>query len=475
MPMPVAVRQFDLLSIGSGPAGEKAALVAAQAGKRVGIIEMASRPGGAMVNTGTIASKALRETALVASAMRRRPIPGIAATIVHGLSMQRFMARRNLVQMEEHDRIEDGLEAAGVEILHGRGVIVDPHTVRIEYADGTSECLRSAFILVATGSSPAHANTVDFTHPNIVDADGILELEIMPRSLVIVGAGVIGSEYASIFAELGVEVTLIEPRQALMRFLDEEIRAVLTRGMEDVGIQVLFGRTATSVAGLESRAVTTLSDGTRIESDCVLWSLGRNGNTRGLGLETAGVVADDRGIIAVNAHYATTCPSIFAAGDVIGFPALASTSMEQGRVAACHMFDIPFLTKLADTVPIGIYTIPAIGAVGLSEEDAIKASRDVVIGRAHYRDNARGRMLGDDQGLLKAVFDGRTHALLGVSVVGEDATELVHYGQLAIHSGHGIQHLLEACFNYPSLTELYKTAAFDAKVNLAARATRLAA
>jgi NAD(P) transhydrogenase len=475
MPIPLAVRTFDLLSIGSGPAGEKAALVAAQAGKRVGIIEMASRPGGAMVNTGTIASKALRETALVASAMRRRPIPGIAATIVHGLSMQRFMARRNLVQMEEHDRIEDGLEDAGVAILHGRGVIVDPHTVRIEHADGTHEYVHSEFILIATGSSPARANTVDFTHPSIVDADGILELEVMPRSLVIVGAGVIGSEYASIFAELGVEVTLIEPRNALMRFLDEEIRAVLTRGMEDVGIQILFGRAAAKVEGLGARAVTTLCDGARIESDCVLWSLGRNGNTRGLGLEAAGVHADERGIIKVDAHYCTTCPSIFAAGDVIGFPALASTSMEQGRVAACHMFDISFLTKLADTVPIGIYTIPAIGSVGLSEEDAINGKRDVVIGRAHYRNNARGRMLGDDQGLLKAVFDGRTHALLGVSVVGEDATELVHYGQLAIHSGHGIEHMLQACFNYPSLTELYKTAAYDAKVNLAARATRLAA
>jgi NAD(P) transhydrogenase len=217
----------------------------------------------------------------------------------------------------------------------------------------------------------------------------------------------------------------------------------------------------------DGRARTVLSDGEVLESDCVLWSLGRNGNTRGIGLENIGVSADERGNIKVDSHYRTSCASVFAAGDVIGFPALASTSMEQGRVAACHMFGVPFLTKLADTVPMGIYTIPAIGSVGLTEEDARNGGREILVGLAHYRDNARGRMLGDDRGLLKAIFDRRTRVLIGVSVVGEDATELVHYGQLAITSGHGIQHLLETCFNYPSLTELYKAAAFDALANAA--------
>ena len=470
------MRSYGLLCIGAGPAGEKAALVAAQHGQRVAIVEMAPRPGGAMVNTGTIASKALRETALVASALRRRPIPGFAAMAPTGLSMQRFMARRTLVQMEEHDRIEDGLEQAGVEILRGRGTILDAHTVRVERADGSHAIHTTDFILVATGSSPARAKTVDFAHPGIVDADGILEFESMPRSLVIVGAGVIGSEYASIFAELGVEVTLVEPRNALMRFLDDEIRAVLARGMEDAGIRLLFGRAAAKVEGLpDGRARTTLADGETIDSDCVLWSLGRSGNTRGLGLESVGVAPDERGNLKVDAHYRTACPSVFAAGDVIGFPALASTSMEQGRVAACHMFGLPFMTKLADTVPMGIYTIPAIGSVGLTEEDARSGGREVVIGRARYRDNARGRMLGDDQGLLKAVFDSQTHALLGVSVVGEDATELVHLGQIAILSGHTIRHFVESCYNYPSLTELYKAAAFDALAQTKALGRRNAA
>jgi NAD(P) transhydrogenase len=472
----VAVRSYDLISIGSGPAGEKAALVAAQYGRRAAIVEMAPRPGGAMVNTGTVASKVLRETALVASALRRRPIPGFESAVPKGMSMQRFMARRTLVQMEEHDHIEERLEGSGVEIIHGRGEIVDGNTVKVTCEDGSSHLLTTDYILVATGSSPARGRNVDFSHPAVVDADGILELETMPHSLVVVGAGVIGSEYASIFAELGVDVTLIEPRNAIMRFLDEEVRRVLMHGMEDVGIALRFGHAVTGVAGLpDGRARTTLDDGTVLDSDCVLWSLGRNGNTRGLGLERIGVTPDERGNLKVDAHYRTSCQSVFAAGDVIGFPALASTSMEQGRVAACHMFGIPFLTKIADTVPMGIYTIPAIGAVGLTEEEARNGGRDIVVGRAYYRDNARGRMLGDDQGLLKAVFDRRTRALLGVSVVGEDATELVHFGQLAIHSGHGIQHLVEMCLNYPTLTELYKAAAFDAMAALAAPAARNAA
>ncbi len=470
------MRGYDLISIGSGPAGEKAALVAAQCGRRAAIVELMPHPGGAMVNTGTVASKVLRETALVASALRRRPIPGYENQVPKGISMQRFMARRTLVQMEEHDHIEQRLEGSGVEIIHGRGEIVDANTVKVTRDDGSTLLLSTNFILVATGSSPARGKSVDFGHPAIVDADGILELEAMPHSLVVVGAGVIGSEYASIFAELGVDVTLVEPRNAIMRFLDEEIRTVLVHGMEDVGIAIRFGQGVAKAEGLpDGRARTTLADGSVLESDCVLWSLGRNGNTRGLGLENIGVTPDERGNIKVDAHYRTACPTVFAAGDVIGFPALASTSMEQGRVAACHMFGVPFLTKVADAVPMGIYTIPAIGAVGLTQEEAINGGRDIVVGRAHYRDNPRGRMLGDDRGLLKAVFDRHTKALLGVSVVGEDATELVHFGQLAIQSGHGMQHLAEMCLNYPTLTELYKAAAFDAMQSLEAPAVRNAA
>ena len=471
------MRSFDLVVIGSGPAGEKAALQAASFGRRVAVIEMESRPGGAMVNTGTIASKALRETALVASALRRRPIPGWnQGAACERMSMTRFMARRTLVQMEEHDRIESDFDDAGVEMICGRGEIVDAHSVRVTAPDGRSEILSTAFMMIATGSSPARGKQADFSLHGVVDANGILELDFMPHSLVVIGGGVIGCEYASIFAELGVETTLIEPRVGLMRFLDVDVRGVLEAGMEDAGIAFRFGRTVTSVrASAAPRCPTTgfemliteLSDGECLTSECVLWSLGRQGNTRGLGLENVGVTADDRGNLTVDREYRTTCPNIFAGGDVIGFPALASTSMEQGRIAACRMFGIPFRSDLAGTIPIGIYTIPAVGAVGKTEEEAIAAGLKVVTGTGYYRHNPRGRMLGDDHGILKAVFDRETKKLLGVSIVGEDATELVHLAQWAIASGHGIEFLVETCFNYPSLSDLYKDAAYDALRTLA--------
>lgn len=468
----VAMRSFDLVVIGSGPAGEKAALQAASFGRRVAVIEMESRPGGAMVNTGTIASKALRETALTASALRRRPIPGWSQGPERDrLSMARFMARRTLVQMEEHDRIEAGFDDAGIEMMRGRGAILDAHSVEVTAPDGSTEVLAADFIMIATGSSPARGKQADFSQPGVVDANGILELDFMPHSLVVIGGGVIGCEYASIFAELGVEVTLIEPRVGLMRFLDVDVRGVLEAGMCDAGIAFRFGLTVASVRASDAEAcarsgmqllTTELSDGTCLQSECVLWSLGRQGNTWNLGLDRVGVTPDDRGNLSVDREYRTTCPSIFAGGDVIGFPALASTSMEQGRIAACRMFNIPFRSDLAATIPIGIYTIPAVAAVGKTQEEAIAAGLDVVTGCGYYRNNPRGRMLGDDRGILKAVFDRATKRLVGVSIVGEDATELVHLAQWAIASGHGIDFLVETCFNYPSLSDLYKDAAYDA-------------
>ncbi len=473
------MRSFDLVVIGSGPAGEKAALQAAAFGRRVAVVEMEPRPGGAMVNTGTIASKALRETALVASALRRRPIPGWSqGSDQDRLSMARFMARRTLVQMEEHDRIETDFDDAGVVMIRGRGVILDAHTVEVTAPGGQIERLAASFIMIATGSSPARGKQADFTLPGVVDANGILELDFMPRSLVVVGGGVIGCEYASIFAELGVEVTLIEPRVGLMRFLDVDVRGVLEAGMSDAGIAFRFGLSVTGVrastqASLEEGApqllTTELSNGECLVSECVLWSLGRQGNTRHLGLESIGVQPDERGNLTVDREYRTTCPSVFAGGDVIGFPALASTSMEQGRIAACRMFGIPFHSDLAATIPIGIYTIPAVAAVGKTAEEAVAAGIDVVTGCGYYRNNPRGRMLGDDRGLLKAVFERSTRRLIGVSIVGEDATELVHLAQWAIASGHGIDFLIETCFNYPSLSDLYKDAAYHALREIEAR------
>lgn len=454
--------RYDLVCIGSGPAGEKAALLAAESGKRVALVEREPMPGGAMVNTGTIASKVLRETAILCSAFRRRPIPGIRGEVDHQLSVPRFMARKTLVQIEEHDRIEQAIDHAGVEVLRGHGRIGGDHVVEVTGADGLTLFLDTAHVLLATGSRPHRPSNVDFSHPSIVDADGILNLNRMPDSLLVVGGGVIGCEYACVFAELGIPTTIVEPRDAVLPFLDEEIRDALVARMRDLGIRVVLSKAVDRVEGAAASAIVRFKDGTEEAAGVVLWSAGRCGNTEDLGLERVGVVPDQRGILKVDATYRTSVPWVWAAGDVIGFPALASTSQEQGRIAACHMFGLSYKEKLAATVPMGIYTIPAIGAVGLTECEAKAKGLDVVVGRSRYRNNARGRMLGDDQGLCKLVFDARDRKLLGASIIGEDSTELVHIAQTAIVFGAAIDFFVDACFNYPSLGELLKYAAMDA-------------
>ena len=467
--------RYDLVCIGCGPAGETAAVTAGQRGLRVLVVESAGRPGGAMVNTGTIASKVLRETALVCSAFRRRPVPGIEARPDTNLSIAAFMARTTMVQMEEHDRIEETLDRAGVEVRHGRGRLVDGNTVEITRPDGTRELVETGKVLLATGSRPARPDWIDFEHPRLVDADGLLSMDRMPASLTIVGGGVIGSEYACIFAELGIPTTLVEPRSGLMRFLDEEIRERLEAEMTETGVDLRLGSKPVAVNGEDDHAVVELESGETIESAVVLWSLGRQGNADGLGLDAAGIIANDRGLVAVDQDYRTSCPSVCAVGDLIGFPALASTSIEQGRVAACRMFGFDEDRSLAATVPMGIYTIPAVGHVGRTLEEAGKDGIDAIVGRADYRRNSRGRMLGDDRGLLKLVVDRQSDRVIGCSVVGEDATELVHLAQFAISTGQKLSWFEQACFNYPSLTGLFREAAEDARQALCMAANRIAA
>lgn len=448
--------------------------MAASAGKRVVIVERESAPGGAMVNTGTIASKALRETALLCSAFRRRPIPGVGFGLDRGISLRRFMARKTLVQLEEHDRIERSIDRQGIDVVRGVGRIAGPNCVEVLGADGLTLAIDCERVLIATGSRPSRPANVAFDHPSLVDADGVLALDRMPRSMVVVGGGVIGTEYACIFAEMGVEVTIVDPRDALMPFLDREVRAALAAQMQLIGVRLLLSCAVERIEATDDHATITLKDGRTLVVDVVLWAVGRVGNTDGIGLENVGIVPDKRGLIEVDSEYRTSAPWVWAAGDVIGFPALASTSMEQGRIAACHMFGLPFREKLAATVPMGIYTIPAIGSVGLTEDEARAKSIDVVVGRARYRNNPRGRMLGDDQGLCKLVFDSRDRKLIGATVIGEDATELIHLAQSAIVFGAGIDFFVEACFNYPSLSEMFKYAAIDAAQTLAA-AQRVAA
>ncbi len=468
--------RYDLVCLGSGPAGEKAALLAASRGRRVAIVEREPMPGGAMVNTGTIASKVLRETALVCSAFRRRPVPGIEFALDRELSLPRFMARKTLIQIEEHDRIERSIDKHGIDVVRGVGRFGGAHRVEVSRPDHTTQVLEAEHVLIATGSRPHRPGNIDFTHPAIVDCEGVLQLDRMPESMIVVGAGVIGSEYACIFAEMGVRVTLIEPRDAIMPFLDREVREVLVARMRELAIDILYESAPDTVQGnADGSATVRLKDGRVIEGDIVLWSLGRVGNTDDIGLDSVGLTADSRGLLKVDSGYRTAVPWIFAAGDVIGFPALASTSLEQGRIAACTMFGIPYRQKLAETVPLGIYTIPCVAAVGLTEDEAKKKGIDVVVGRARYRNNPRGRMLGDDQGLCKMIFDASDGRLIGTSIVGEDATEQIHVAQAVIAMNGGIEFFIEMCFNYPSLGELFKYASLDARETLAIRNGRRAA
>jgi NAD(P) transhydrogenase len=457
------VEPYDLICIGCGPAGEKAATQAAYFGHRVAIVEREASPGGAMVNTGTIASKALRETALLCSAFRRRPLPGWECTVDHSLSVAKLMAQRYRVQYQEHDRIERSLAQAGIQVHRGHGRIVDRNTVSVEAIDGSTTTLKTKFILIATGSSPLRPDHLPFGNSRIVDADEILDLNHIPDTMLVAGGGVIGCEYACMFAEIGVSVTLAEAAAAVLPFVDSECRDHLLRSMGDAGIDIRLNTSIAEAVVDEGDSVCARADdGDEIRCDVLLWTAGRCSNTYDMGLDDLGIALGTRGLIEVDEQYQTNVPGIYAAGDVIGFPALASTSMEQGRIAACHMFGIGFKTKLAATVPFGMYTIPAVSTVGLTEQQAAEAGRDVVVGRALYRHNVRGRMLGDENGIMKCVFDRRTRQLVGTTIVGEVAAELIHLAQFVISNEGGIEDFIDGCFNYPSLSELYKYAAYDA-------------
>lgn len=454
---------YDLICLGCGPAGEKAATQAAFFKHKVAVVERATSPGGAMVNTGTIPSKALRETALLCSSFNRRPLPGMNFKIDHHVSIAKFMARRLYIEQQEHDRIENSMDRHGIRVHQGFGSVVDPHTVEVKRNDGSIERITSKYILIATGSSPLRPLHIPFDDKIVVDADSVLTIDRVPGSMIIAGGGVIGCEYASIFAEMDVKVTLVQKNPPILAFIDPECRERLIQSMAARDVDIVYDRGVESVQIENGRGVCVkLDDGQTLRADLLLWAAGRKSNIEGLGLDDVGIKSNDRGLVLVNQNYQTDVPSIYAVGDVIGFPALAATSMEQGRIAACHMFNLDFKKQMTPIMPIGIYTVPAVSMVGLSIADVKKENLDVVIGRAPYRNNVRGRMLGDENGLLKCIFDRKSGKLLGAACIGEDATELIHYGMSAIAAGRGIEEFIGACFNYPSLTELYKYAAYSA-------------
>jgi NAD(P) transhydrogenase len=453
---------YDLLVIGSGPAGEKGAAQAAYFGKRVALVEKEALLGGAATNTGTLPSKTLRETALYLSGFRQRGLHAVDLALKRRADVRDLMFRERLVTAAERGRISRNLDRHAVDLLAGSARLVDEHTVAVSSGSGPERRVTASVILIATGSRPIRPSAFPFEDPRVRDSDTILEIDAIPESLAVVGGGVIGSEYACMFAALGVEVTLIERNDRLLGFLDGEIAGVLTRRMEQIGVRMRMPDQVASTAAGPGALVLALGSGTTLSAEMVLVAAGRAGNTGGLDLERIGVVVDGRGLIQVDEHYRTAVPSIYAAGDVIGFPALASTSMEQARIAMVHAFDLKYKQALPPILPYGIYTIPELSAAGETEESLRQKGVDYVAGRAAYADNARGQIIGDGGGMLKLLFRRDDMRLVGVHVVGEAASELVHIGLTAMLAGATSDLFIQTCFNYPTLSETYKYATYDA-------------
>jgi NAD(P) transhydrogenase len=462
------LEHFDLVVIGAGPAGEKAAAQTAYFKKRVAIIECEPEPGGAAVHTGTLPSKTLRETALYLSGYRARELYGVALELDRTATLPRLMSRKNAIAAAESCSFRKNLAHHDVRYMQGRGRLLDAHTVAVSSKDGERR-VRADFVLIATGSKPHRPAEIDFGDTWIHDSDEILTINDLPTSMTILGGGVIGCEYACMFAALGVGITLVDARSEILPFLDAEIVARLKAAMTKLGVRLVQGQRWTTVLRSAGGVVTTLTDGSTLENQQLLFAAGRTGCVSDLGLETVGLAADSRGYIPVDHEFRTKVPNIFAAGDVIGFPALASVSMEQGRVAMCHAFGFGYKRAVAAEMPYGIYTIPEVSSYGETEETCQQKKIDYVAGRGLFENNARGKITGDLEGITKLLVDAKTRKLIGVHVIGERATELVHIGQTAIHLGATVDVFIDMVFNYPTLADSYKYAAYHCLSALAAR------
>jgi NAD(P) transhydrogenase len=453
---------FDLIVIGSGPAGEKGAAQAAYFGKSVALVEREAVLGGACVNTGTVPSKTLRESALHLSGFRQRAFgDAVDVTVKNDISVADFMHRKQIVVEREWQRIDANLARHHVTRFSGAARFLSPHEIEITNALGR-QVISGTNILIATGSSPYRAPNIPFDDEFICDSDTILGLQRIPQTLAVVGAGVIGCEYASIFAALGVEVHLIDGRTSLLPQIDREIMRILLGEMQQrLGVIMHLGCDVAEIDRCDAKVAMTLKDGREIVCDKVLYAAGRTSNTADLSLDAAGVKTGNRGLVLVDENYRTNVENIYAAGDVIGFPALASTSMEQARVAMVHAFDLKYKTRVAPILPYAIYTIPEIATVGMTEDECRAKGINAATGRASYRNNARGQIIGDTKGMIKLVFDRETLRLHGVHIVGDNASELLHSGMMAMHFGGTINAFIECVFNFPTLGEAYKYAAYD--------------
>ena len=455
------MREFDLLVIGSGPAGQKAAIQAAKLRKRVAVIEKERGLGGSCINTGTLPSKTLKDAIYYLHGFKLRSFTNITYSLKKNMTLRDLMARKDLVIKHEQEVITDQLERNDVEIIQGTASFVDQHILKVSGKSSDKDLLTALFIVIATGSRPRRPEEIPFNDVTICDSDSILSTEVIPKNMIVMGGGVIGCEYASMFAAYGIKVTLFDKRNDLLRFVDQEIVQALIYHMRTNGVTMRLGEELDKVTTDErGLVVTTFKSGKTIITDVLLYAMGRIANTDMLNLTAVGITPDKMGQIKVNEHYQTEVPHIYAAGDVIGFPALAATSMEQGRLAACHAFHVEQST-LPTVLPYGIYTIPEISTVGKTEEELTKEGVPYEVGRAFYKEIARGQIVGDLEGLLKLIFHRTTLVLLGVHILGDGATELVHIGQAVLTYGGKVDFFVHNVFNYPTLAECYRTAALD--------------
>lgn len=465
------VDTFDLVVLGAGPAGEKAAAQAAWFGKRVAVVERDRLLGGAMVGS-VVATKTFREAAVYVTGFRRRDVYGVAPDLDAREAVERVLRRSGSVVATMHDAVGQNLRRHGIELVAGTARLGPDRTVQVATAEGGTRLLRAQAVLVATGSRPFHPPDIDFSDPDILDSEAARELDGPAPSVVVIGGGVIGCEYASMLRALGSEVVLVDSGPRLLPFVDNDISELLAASFVASGIEVARQTGRATVARVGHELEVRLPDGRVLRPAKVVVAAGRVGNTEDLGLADVGVATDERGRIVVDERYRTTAPGIYAAGDVVGPPALASVAMEQGRVAACDAFGIPFKQAVDSLAPYGVYTIPEVAMVGLTEQDARERWDDVEVGCASFDRNTRAVIAGTPEGAVKLVFRTRDLRLLGVHILGESASELVHYGQAVLHFGGGIDHFISATSNVPTMTEAYKYAAYDGLGRVAASAGR---
>lgn len=462
------MQKFDLIVIGTGPAGEKAAVKAAYFGHKVAIIEKEMVFGGAGVVTGTLPSKTLKETALYFSGKYEKGLFGIDRKLQHEASMEDFMFRKNFVTETAAKEIDENLKRHQVTIFYGTASFEDSHTIRIFGKE--EQLIYGDYIIIATGSYPYHPANIPFDGKRIHDSDTILQITRFPSSLCILGAGVIGCEYATIFSTMGSKVYLVNDKEHILPHIDHQVSSELVVQMQASGIEILFNTSITSIQSPKTendKIEITLKSGEKREVDMFLYAAGRSGNVKDLNLAKVGIEIGPREQILVNKQYQTKVPHIYAVGDVIGFPALTSTSMDQGRVAVAHIFQTQDLQHLPTYFPYGIYTIPEVSMVGVTEDEAIKDKWDYMIGIARYADMARGKILGAKGGFLKLVFSKDDLHVLGVHIIGHIATELIHYGVTLVEERKNLNDIIGQVFNYPTLHDLYKYAAYDGLSNFA--------